>query len=268
MPSEPRQAATVVLLRGAPGGGLQTLLLKRSQRAGFFPHAWVFPGGRVDPADAAVARGEGGPGLRGEVGRLPPGARPHAVAAARECFEEAGVWLGPGTPPDSLRAGLNDRSATLLDAPPGFLIDLDRVHWWAWWITPEAEPKRYDTHFFVAEVSADEAAQAAHDEIETVDTAWVDVRRAVRRREPEAFFLAPPTFRTLEELAAHDTVESVLRAASQRPRHPIQPRLERSEAGISIILPGDPEHPSPAPAPGPSRIVWRGDGWRSEGAPG
>lgn len=53
-PSEPRPAASVVLLRR--GGkhadrALEVLLLKRSEQARFMPNVWVFPGGAVDGAD-------------------------------------------------------------------------------------------------------------------------------------------------------------------------------------------------------------------------
>jgi 8-oxo-dGTP pyrophosphatase MutT (NUDIX family) len=53
-PSEPRPAASVVLLRR--GGkhadrALEVLLLKRSEQARFMPNVWVFPGGAVDEGD-------------------------------------------------------------------------------------------------------------------------------------------------------------------------------------------------------------------------
>jgi 8-oxo-dGTP pyrophosphatase MutT (NUDIX family) len=79
-PSEPRPAASIVLLRR--GGkhserALEVLLLKRSDEAKFMPGAWVFPGGSVDPAD-----GEGEAGFR--------------ACAMRELAEEAGIELAAG----------------------------------------------------------------------------------------------------------------------------------------------------------------------------
>ena len=50
-------AATVILLRDV-AGDLLTLLLRRNSRLGFAGGAWVFPGGRVDPAEIAVAQDE------------------------------------------------------------------------------------------------------------------------------------------------------------------------------------------------------------------
>ena len=76
-PSEPRPAASVVLLRRGGKHGdreLEVLLLKRSAEAKFMPNVWVFPGGAVDPAD-----GDGEAGYR--------------ACAVRELAEEAAIEL-------------------------------------------------------------------------------------------------------------------------------------------------------------------------------
>src|ERR1044072_9541957 len=76
-PSEPRPAASVVLLRRGGKHGdreLEVLLLKRSDQAKFMPNVWVFPGGRGDPAD-----GEDEAGYR--------------ACAVRELAEEATIEL-------------------------------------------------------------------------------------------------------------------------------------------------------------------------------
>jgi 8-oxo-dGTP pyrophosphatase MutT (NUDIX family) len=75
-PTVPRQAATVIVLRGA-ADALEVLLVKRSPQARFMPSAWVFPGGAVDASE-----GEGDAA--------------HRLAGVREVAEEAGVALhGP-----------------------------------------------------------------------------------------------------------------------------------------------------------------------------
>jgi 8-oxo-dGTP pyrophosphatase MutT (NUDIX family) len=76
-PSEPRPAASIVLLRRGGKHGdreLEVLLLKRSGEAKFMPNVWVFPGGAVDAGD-----GEGEPGYR--------------ACAVRELAEEAAIEL-------------------------------------------------------------------------------------------------------------------------------------------------------------------------------
>ena len=70
-----RPAATVIIVRDGVSGP-EILMLRRSRRAGFFPNAWVFPGGRVDAADADVP-------TVGDVRGAPIEDRAFAVAALR-----------------------------------------------------------------------------------------------------------------------------------------------------------------------------------------
>jgi 8-oxo-dGTP pyrophosphatase MutT (NUDIX family) len=78
-PTRPRQAATVIVLRGG-ADALEVLLVKRNPAQRFMGGAWVFPGG-------GVGAGEGS------------GDAAHRLAAVREVREEVGVEL-PG--PDAL----------------------------------------------------------------------------------------------------------------------------------------------------------------------
>jgi 8-oxo-dGTP pyrophosphatase MutT (NUDIX family) len=76
-PSEPRPAASVVLLRRGGKHGdreLEVLLLKRSEEAKFMPNVWVFPGGAVDPEDGEAEAG-------------------YRACAIRELAEEATIEL-------------------------------------------------------------------------------------------------------------------------------------------------------------------------------
>ncbi len=261
-----RPAATVLVLRPGPEGR-EVLLLRRSGRSGFFPDAWVFPGGRVEPADASVP-------VRGSVEGLEREPQ-WAVAAVRETFEEAGVWLGEGTPAPGLRERLVQRKG-LLGPAEGLVANLDRVRFIAWWITPEAEPRRYDTRFFVAVVEASEVAHATPCTVETVESQWLTPAEACRRQAAGLLFLAPPTLRVLEELAPIADTDA-LRSVSP-PRVGILPRIvgglanpaaagARPTDGLQILLPGDPQYPSTNPVSGPTRIVLRGRVWRSESAP-
>jgi 8-oxo-dGTP pyrophosphatase MutT (NUDIX family) len=72
-PTEPRQAASVIVLRGGDDA-LEVLLLRRNPAARFMGGAWVFPGGAVDSHE-----GEGD--------------ESHRIAALREVEEEAGLRL-------------------------------------------------------------------------------------------------------------------------------------------------------------------------------
>src|SRR5438067_5172908 len=87
-------AATVMLVRDG-GGSLEVLMLRRHPESVFAADAWVFPGGRVDDGDGAGAPIGAGPSDE-EASRalgLPGGGLAYWVAAARECFEEAGILL-------------------------------------------------------------------------------------------------------------------------------------------------------------------------------
>jgi 8-oxo-dGTP pyrophosphatase MutT (NUDIX family) len=72
-PVTPRQASSVILLRG-DANALEVLLVKRTPEARFMGGVWVFPGGAVDA-------GEG------------DGDEAHRLAAIRELREEAGIVL-------------------------------------------------------------------------------------------------------------------------------------------------------------------------------
>jgi len=76
-PVKPRQAASVILLRGG-GDALELLLVQRTPEARFMGGVWVFPGGAVDADEG-------------------DGDDAHRAAAVRELQEEAAIELGgPG----------------------------------------------------------------------------------------------------------------------------------------------------------------------------
>jgi 8-oxo-dGTP pyrophosphatase MutT (NUDIX family) len=252
MASEARPAATVIVLRDGSEGP-EVLMLKRSGRAGFFPNAWVFPGGRVDPADHTAQTAGAAHGIH-------PADKAFAVAAIRETFEEAGVWLGSGDATEELRTALNDRSKTLADAP-GLRADLDRLAFWSWWITPEVEPKRYDTRFFVALLDHAETKNAQCDETETVEHCWIRPSDAVNRAEAGTFFMAPPTYLTLAEISEYRSGDAIMKLAVDRVVRPIMPRLDTHDGQWTIVLPGDPSYPTDHPVPGPTRVEFRDGRW-------
>ncbi len=252
MSSEARPAATVIVLRDGPEGP-EILMLKRSGRAGFFPNAWVFPGGRVDPADHTVQ-------TAGATHGINPGDNAFAVAAIRETFEEAGVWLGSGEATEELRTALNDRSKTLADVPE-LRADLDRLAFWSWWITPEVEPKRYDTRFFVALLDHAETQNAKCDENETVEHCWIRPSDAVNQAEAGTFFMAPPTYLILAEISGCRSGDAIMKLAVDRVVRPIMPRLDVNDGQWTIILPGDPSYPTDHPVDGPTKVEFRDGRW-------
>ena len=86
----------------------------------------------------------------------------------------------------------------------------DLLGLWARWITPEFEPRRYDTWFFVATLPAGQRARNASTEADR--TAWLTPRQALHAYDRGAVQLLPPTLATLRELAGHRSAAAVLAA--------------------------------------------------------
>lgn len=247
-PAEPapvRPAATIVLLRDGEAGP-EVLLLKRLHSAGFVPGAYVFPGGRVDPADAdrrVIARADG----------LAPDAEPEPmywVAALRELFEETGVLLARGASGEALPCAADDpllvgAREALLEERLSFLevlesleagLALSEVVYFAHWITPVAEARRYDTRFFLARLPA--GCEATADPRETAEALWLTPAEALRRFRDGHLPMVFPTASTLEALAGFASAEDALAASRGRPVAPILPRLVRTERGVGIVVDG------------------------------
>jgi recombination protein RecT len=186
---ELRPASTVMLCRDAESG-IETFLLRRSAASRFVPNAYVFPGGTVDPEDAAEP-----PVAPDELRRLfrmasPPSERMQGslvAAARRELFEETGVRLGAG----------------------------GAFELFSHWITPLRIAPRYDVYFFVARIPAGQRAVA--DATETHDGVWIAPAQALARAEAGTMHVVYPTRMHLARLRAFRTVEALLAFARTKP---------------------------------------------------
>ncbi len=254
----PRPAATVLLVRDhpdpAPGRTpLQVFLQRRVAGMAFAGGMTVFPGGGVDPADVPDPDAWTGPDPQWWGRRLhcPAGLAGALVqAAVRETFEECGVLLaGPrgleshGLDPvllERARADLVSRRQTLgkLLADRGLVVRADLLRAWARWITPESQPRRYDTAFFVALVPAGQEADAHT--TEAVEATWWHPEQALEERERGQIQLMAPTIRTLREIAGYPDSAAVLAAADTRVVTPVTPRLARRGNQVVVVLPDDP----------------------------
>jgi 8-oxo-dGTP pyrophosphatase MutT (NUDIX family) len=150
----PRDAATLILLdrsQGAP----KVLMGRRHPGHKFMPGKFVFPGGRLDPSDTRMASAGDLPQSSarrlGEMVVRPRRdlARCLALTAIRETFEETGLLLGR-----KAQVGSGVPEAWAGFARAGVLPDLSQVTFVARAITPPRRPKRFDTRFFVADISA------------------------------------------------------------------------------------------------------------------
>lgn len=283
-PVAPKDAATIVLVRSAPGGGIEVFCVERNKQSRFMGGAIVFPGGKLDASDVlADWTPLSTPPRVPSRSTVPFTAneahyRSLAIAAARETLEEAAILhVMDGSVAEEDLFVLRKELETVPDALRSFLakrrlrLDLSALHPFARWITPTAESRRFDARFFVA--VAPEGQRGAHDERETMSSFWASPTETLRRFEAGEVQLMPPTHRTLVMLSDCASTGEVLAMAAAACLDPIQPSLvqQRDASGetLALVLPGDPEHEvKEARVPGPSRYVLRGERWRAEDPPG
>lgn len=101
-----------------------------------------------------------------------------------------------------------------------------QLHPWAHWITPEVEPRRFDTTFFLAVMPAFQRAQDISGE--TDRALWTRPDEAIRAAERREIGLMPPTYSIMLELQAAGSVAALLALADGRTVEPVLPALERS----------------------------------------
>ncbi|WP_213009422.1 NUDIX hydrolase [Paractinoplanes toevensis] len=258
-PATPRPAATVVLLR-PDEDKFQLYVLKRAKTM-VFGGLYAFPGGGVDPTDRPET-------LRTDwasrLGVADEQARAIVGAAARELFEEAGVLLaGPLDEPDRTvsdgtlggsvthgrevdddlvvgdvsaadweadRAAIAARELTLTEVLQrrGLRLRDDLLFPWARWITPEFEPKRFDTWFFVALLPEGQTARDVSGESEVA--AWA------RAQAAEELPMLPPTLSTVNSFRPYEKIAEVIAASSRRDAAtPVMPRVVFREDGSALL---------------------------------
>ena len=193
-PSDPAilDAATVILLRHAPEPSV--LMGQRGRAAVFMPSKFVFPGGRVDPADGPLP---GPPLPASEVEALSRDSRcaPDRLASAaiRELWEETGQILGtPGDWPDP-------PPAWDAFAATGHRPDASALRFFFRAVTPPGRPRRFDARFFLvpATALASDPDDLTGGDGELSHLAWVSLDKA------RALDLPFVTEVALAELVAH-----------------------------------------------------------------
>ncbi len=100
---------------------------------------------------------------------------------------------------------------------------------WARWVTPAAEPRRYDTTFYLARLP--EGQEARDVSGETVHAAWTSADRALTAHRAGELVLMPPTWSVLREVAAAPDVATLLASGAGRRVETVLPRVVRSDGG-------------------------------------
>lgn len=221
-------AATLIVVRERAGGSPELLMVERAGGMAFAAGAWVFPGGRIDAADRALAEATG--------------ADAAAVAAIRETVEETAIPVGIAPSP------LPDQSCTLQDAlvadrPLGALLDESGLKLDAAALTPFARwvPKfhavrRFDTLFFIARCPQGEWEPRVI-EGECAAAAWLSAAELLERDARGEARLIFPTRRNLERLAQHSSFEQMRADALAHPVEAVTPWVEELNGERFITIP-------------------------------
>ena len=193
----PRDSATLILIDRSESVP-KVLLGRRHERHKFLPGKFVFPGGRVEKTDrlmtiAAPLHARDTERLMQQVQR-PSSAKAagFALAAIRETYEETGMMLGTRT-----AGGISTPVGVWQAfAQAGIVPDLSAVHFIGRAITPPGRPRRFDSRFFAADISA--VAHRADGffgpDAELVELVWLPITEVRRLDIPTI------TAVTLEEL--------------------------------------------------------------------
>ncbi len=254
-PVEPKDAATVVLMRPSAAGP-EVYLLRRQTSMAFAGGMCVFPGGGVDPRDFDAEVAWAGPPVSAWAAWLGTDealARALVCAAVRETFEESGVLLaGPSADEvvadttaddwEADRVALEGRSLSLTDflARRGLVLRTDLLGVWFGWTTPDFEPRRYRTWFFVADLPVGQRTRDVSSESDVV--AWLPALEAVERVEAGTLGMMPPTYLTCLEVATYADPDAVLAASRGRSVEMFMPVLVEEDGGWTLSTPPGLEH--------------------------
>jgi len=249
-PVEPRDAATVVLMRPSEQGP-EVYYMRRHVTMDFAGGMCVYPGGGVDPRDFDATVGWAGPSPAEWAARLhcdEETARALVAAAVRETFEESGVLLagtsattvvadttGPDWEAD--RVALESRELAMTDFlnRRGLVLRTDLLGVWDAWLTPIFEPKRFRTWFFVALLPEGQRTRDVSTESSSVT--WLPARVAADQAEAGELALMPPTYLTSLEIGTHASPAEVLDVAAGRSVEMFTPSVEPLGDGWTLSMP-------------------------------
>ena len=240
-----QDAATVVLLRDGEAG-LEVLMAKRDSTTRFSAGAYVFPGGAVDAADGeAVALCRSVSADRSDELFAEADALRYFLAAARELYEEVGLWLFDDEPPAdaaAVRRALHAGHLSLLDLfaqRADLPCRLAQLKYFRFWTTPPGMPRRYRTRFFAALAPPDQTAVV--DGVELTELCWTRPQTMLQRYQQQQVQLIFPTLKELEFLSgfasaaeAWAAIQAIEQVDEIRTRHRIV-----DGRSLEVLMPGD-----------------------------
>jgi 8-oxo-dGTP pyrophosphatase MutT (NUDIX family) len=234
---EPIPAATLILMRPGAEGPPELLMMERAETLAFAAGALVFPGGRIDPGDHALARRH-----------LSFADAPARIAAIRETIEETGIAPAMVPPPGeaeaaAMRAALAGGAAfaAMLDKA-GVELDLGALTPFARWCPNFRETRRFDTFFYLAEAPPDAHAHSA-DETESVHTLWASAAYILAEIEAGRAHAIFPTRRNLERLAGFASIDEARADAARHPVQKVTPWIEERDGRHWLCIPEEIGYP-------------------------
>ncbi|MGY6552309.1 MAG: NUDIX hydrolase [Erythrobacter sp.] len=239
-------AATIIIYRNAPDGGLPEVLMTiRSKGMAFAGGMAVFPGGRVDPADFALAEAL----LAAGKTALAADEAAHQIAAVRETLEETGLALGlageiTGERAAAARAMLAEVGALapVLEAFE-WELDLDQITPFARWFPKNEDiPRVYDTRFYLADLGTG-AVDVSIDHAENTHLFWTSAQGALEAADRGEIKLIFPTRRNLERLALFRSFAEARAQALAIPVKTIVPQVDTSTGQPMLRIMADAGYP-------------------------
>jgi 8-oxo-dGTP pyrophosphatase MutT (NUDIX family) len=221
-PALPKKASTVILVRPSGDEKFDVLMTQRPQWMDFLGGHYVFPGGILEEEDCSLAmlqrcRGLTAVEAQGLLGHAlsPELSLGHWIAAIRELYEEAGILLGvneSGTPvdmeQDRLKQQIEQSRRELVQGKTNLhallraaavYCDASRLTYFMHRITPEENPMRFDTRFYIGCLPSNQTALPQSEEV--AESVWVTPGEALERSARGEMPIIRPTRIVLECLA-------------------------------------------------------------------
>ncbi|MGH7846839.1 MAG: NUDIX hydrolase [Candidatus Binatia bacterium] len=231
-PAIPKKASTVILVRPRGGEKFDVLMTRRPQWMEFLAGHYVFPGGILEEEDwcaqmLAQCRGLTAPEAQAILGNAlsPELALGHWITAIRELYEETGVLLGvseSGMPVETDHDGLKEKfeqirkdlvqgktSLHALLRSERLYCDASRLIYFARRITPEENPIRFDTRFYLGCLPLRQNPLPVSEEVD--ESVWVTPSEALKQCAGGQMPMIRPTRIILERLAEFDSWQSLSR---------------------------------------------------------
>lgn len=234
-------AATLVLMRERAAAPPELLMIERAGSMAFAAGAMVFPGGRIDPGDHALAANAA------VTGDAPPADAAARIAAIRETIEEVGIAIGLDPMPDApaiaaLRAALADGAdfGALL-AAGGWTLRLDALLAFARWRPNFKEARLFDTLFYLA--VAPDATEPTADGGESVHALWISASDVLAGAMAGRYRVIFPTRCNLQRLALLGDFAAARAHAAAFPIAMVTPWVEDRGGERYLCIRGDQGYP-------------------------